>query len=135
MKREKRTFFHSSISENCGTTFDFYDMMDNITEVLTLTEIERLCAFLNMNGSIEKINRSSFPQREFLLECRRKNIFTRNKMQSLLEAAHKCGLNTVVDIIEKYQRISCHPGGPTLFFRSRNCLLNNQIIQSKTLLH
>lgn len=85
-------------------------MMDNVIKELKLPSIENMCKCLNMSKSMSTIKKSETPGGQFFIECRRQNIISKHDTQRLVEAARKCGLKTVEEIIEDYQRISCYPG-------------------------
>ncbi|XP_071850019.1 interferon-induced very large GTPase 1-like [Apostichopus japonicus] len=91
-------------------TFDYLDMMDRLIETMDVSDIDLLCNYFNMDHkSLEKIQGSINPKREFIHVCRRKKIWTSGDTLHLLEAVRSTQLTRLQGIIEDFNDMSLCP--------------------------
>ncbi|XP_071833180.1 uncharacterized protein [Apostichopus japonicus] len=91
-------------------TFDYLDMMDRLIEAMDVSDIDLLCEYFNMDPkSLERIQESINPKREFLHVCRRKKIWTNGDTFHLLEAVRSIQLTRLQSIIEDFNDMSLCP--------------------------
>ncbi|PIK42735.1 hypothetical protein BSL78_20407 [Apostichopus japonicus] len=91
-------------------TFDYLDMMDRLIETMDVSDIDLLCKYFNLDHkSLEKIQGSINPKREFIHVCRRKKIWTSGDTLHLLEAVRSTQLTRLQGIIEDFNDMSLCP--------------------------